>query len=1524
MVAHGRKMPVTYVTCFLSLLLFITLVPLFSQRENILFKHITLADGLSQNSVVDICQDSTGFMWFATRDGLNRFDGYQFKIYRHNPLKTGTISDNYAIFLFEDRHKDLWIGTLDGGLNRFDRDTDIFTAFKNDPLNPRSLSDNSITSMCEDRNGTLWVGTKNGLNRFHREKGEFTRYTHDRTDGDSLTNNEITAICEDRYGLLWVGTGDGLDTFLPDSGRFIHYKPEPSRTDSISHNYITTIYEDRTGTLWVGTAGGGLNRFDRQSWGFKHYVHTPGNPYSLGNNYISDIYEDTSGILWVGTYEGISRFEREQGTFVRYIYDPTDPKSISNNRVNSIYEDRSGVLWFGTDGGGLNCFDRESRYFVHYTHNAGNRNSINQKEVLSIYEDRSRGLWIGTYGGLNRIDRKRRQFKVYTHNTANPFSLSHNRVNAIFEDRAGVLWVGTQEGGLNRFDRKMEKFSRYQHDETDSHSLGDNRVSTIYEDHLGVLWIGTFGGLNRLVKDKNQFISYAFPPDTPDYFKNNTVMTIYEDRQGVLWIGTYGGLHRLHRESGTFTRYTHNPDDLQSLSHNRVLSIHEDRSGVMWIGTYGGLNKFDRKNGRFKHFGVTDGLPNNLILGILEDAGGSLWMSTNKGISRFDPRNETFKNYDEDDGLQSNEFFARSYFQNDRGEMFFGGINGFNAFFPDQIMKNIYEPPVVITDFLLFNQPVPLQREKKDSPLQKVIHATREITLSYRDNVITFEFSALHYANPKKNRYRYKLEGWDKDWLETDSKHRRATYTNLPAGEYTFRVQGSNKDGVWNEEGTSVRVTVLPPPWKTWWAYSLYLLLLAGLVFWFVQSQRRKVINEHAMVQRLTQVDRIKDEFLSNTSHELRTPLNGIIGLAESLIDGVTGELPKETKSHLSLIASSGKRLANLVNDILDFSRLRNNSLELHKNAVDLRALTDVVLTLSRPLIGSKNLELINDINADLEPVNADENRVQQIMHNLVGNAVKFTESGSVKVTARVEKSMIAVQVADTGVGIPRDKLKTIFRSFEQVEGSDTRIFEGTGLGLTVSKQLVELHGGTIRAESWEGKGTTIIFTLPVYKEKPGQKRAKDLAAPAPKTYTPAPVQELALGEQAVTNNGTEDSAQFHVLVVDDDPVNRQVILNHLAMQNYAVTVVPSGSEALKALENDSSFDLVILDIMMPYMSGYEVCRKIRERFPAHELPVIFLTAKNQVTDLIGGFSSGANDFISKPVAKSELLARIHTHLQLLEINRNLEEKVEERTRELKDKNLQITSSIQYARTIQAAILPVHEELIQALPDYFVMFQPKDIVSGDFYWLYAVKDMVFLAVVDCTGHGVPAAFMSMMGSTLLDKVIIEQEIEEPALILKQLNIEVRGMLKQEQTPATTSDGMDVCLCRIHPLQRKLYFCGAKSPLYRIKAADGSAKLELFKGDKILIGGRKEKQDRNFITREVELAAGDMIYLTTDGFIDQSNNKQKKYGSKRFKRLLENISHQDPEIQKQLLMAELIAFQGDEEQRDDITILGIRM
>ncbi len=844
---------------------------LFAQPNPIIFEHISLEQGLSQSVVTCILQDRKGFMWFGTYDGLNKFDGYDFVVYKHDLQNPNSLSDNTIQALFEDSAGMLWIGTREG-LCRFDPRYEKITRYHHDPDNPHSLSHNTVTAICETRDGeatALWVGTQGGgLNRFDHESQRFIRYQRDANNPASLSSNQVRSLhvsYQNNATTLWIATLNGLNRLvLSNESRgensevaFIRYRHDPNNLQSLSDNRVWSIAEEANGILWLATFGGGLNRFDPTTQTFTRYLHNPSNPASLSNNTVRPILiSQRDSTVWIGTSGGLEKFDAQTQHFIHHQHDETNPGSLSNDDVWSLYEDKSGALWIGTYGGGLNKFSPARHKFIHVRHDPVNPKSLGHNMVMAIHEAREgdkTSLWIGTGGGgLYQYDASREAFIPHRHNPANPASLSSNGVAAIYQDHQGALWVGTGVG-LNKMLPGQKRFKRYLRDPANPNSLSENGISAIAETRHGdksFLWIGTgSAGLNRFDPKTERFQRFRHNPADSASLSNDRIYALYVEPTAngssrSLWIGTDDGLNQLVLDEAAlstngaslapvrFLRYQQKFPNPKGLSNNRVFAIYSDPDSInqsLWVGTWGGgLNRLNRATGEFTYFTEKDGLPNNVIYGILGDDDGHLWLSTNNGLSKFNPATGIFRNYDVDDGLQSKEFNQGAYFKSRNGEMFFGGINGFNRFYPRRVRDNPYTPPIVLTAFEKFDRLV---------PLEKAISSSDKITLTYRDSFFSFAFAALDYTNPRKNQYAYKLEGFDEDWIYCGTR-RYASYTNLDGGEYLFRVKGSNHDGVWNEEGASIKIVVTPPFWKTWWFLSLAGLAVLGLAY---GSYRRKL-----------------------------------------------------------------------------------------------------------------------------------------------------------------------------------------------------------------------------------------------------------------------------------------------------------------------------------------------------------------------------------------------------------------------------------------------------------------------------------------------------------------------------------------------------------------------------------------------------------------------------------------------------------------------------------------------------------
>ena len=1219
-------------------------------RKNIEFDHITRDDDLSQNNVYCIAQDYKGFMWFGTEDGLNMYDGYKFKVYKpdpDNPNNPNSISDTFINCIYEDRSHTLWIATGSGGLNRFNRETGTFKHYKSQPGNANSLSGDCVTSIneCALKPGILWLATSGGgLNKFDTKKETFSQYRCIPGDSDSLASDDLYHIYADRSGVLWIGTiGGGLNRFSCRDGQTAHFQNDPHDPHSLSNNDVFTICEDRKGRLWIGTDNG-LNRFDREKNEFIRYFYDSNDKRSLSQDRIRAILEDHNGTLWVGTLGGGLNMvveENDKVSFEHYRSNFSNDNSLNEDNVYSIYEDRFGVLWVGTEGGGVNKVDLQKKPFDYYRANPLNPNSLSANDVWAICESGKKpGItWIGTKGGgLNKFDRQNDTFYHYRHNPADPGSIGSNSVYALCEDREGVLWIGTDGNGLNRMDEKKGTFTHYVSDPNDPDSLSGSDVWSILEDRQGGLWLGTpYNGLNRFNRDTGKFTRFQYNPDIQGSIGSNNIWALYQDRLGVLWVGTDSGLNKFDREKQAFTLYTYQEGNPNSLSNGRVLCICEDHTGVLWIGTLGGgLNKFDRANETFTRYTEKEGLPNNVVDGILEEitAPGSndyyLWLSTNAGVVRFSPHTGKSKSYNKDDGLQGNEFNAGAYYKSKDGKMFFGGTNGLNCFYPWEIKDNPYIPPVMITGLKVLNEDVkPGKKINGRIILTKTISETEEIKLSYDDNVVSFEFAALHYAAPRANRYAYRLEGFENNWNYVDDR-RFVTYTRLTAGNYIFRVKAANNDGLWNEAGTGLKITVITPVWNTVWFYVLSALTILFIGLGIHQARVKGLKNQERKLtqlvlertQEVEKANRRKSDFLARMSHEIRTPMSSIVGFADLVLET---QLTEEQTDFIYAIKQGGDTTLEIINEMLDLSKIEAGLLVLEPIDFEVEVTAFNVCELILPRIGERRIEVLCYIAPGVPTiVRGDARRFQQVLANLMVNAVKFTVKGEVELAIRVEEEedrrvKLLATVRDTGMGIAREKCDFIFEVSRPEGNSDTRIFEGTGLGLPIAKQIAQLMGGDIRVESEPGKGSTFYFTA--WMEKFSEAAAGKLSL--------SPIYKSIAGKR--------------VLIVDDNLRSLKLLEEMVTGFGCQVTAMAGADEAIAtfcaAVEKGAPFNLCILDLQMSAgTNGYDAVKQIRYHSDINdEIPIIAISSSLERRS--GNYTEADFDgFVSKPVRRDTLL----------------------------------------------------------------------------------------------------------------------------------------------------------------------------------------------------------------------------------------------------------------------------------------------
>jgi len=1163
----------------------------YAQREAIEFDRISVEDGLSQGTVYSILQDHKGFMWFGTEDGLNRFDGYSFKVFKFNPYQKGSLSNNRVISLIEDKENNIWIGTIGGGLVKYDHQTETFNTYKHNPDDSQSLSLNRVMALSEDPSGKIWVGTaEEGLNLFDPKTEKFKVYKNFPENPNTIPDNIIRSLYIDSNQTLYVGTNKGFCYYNSNDDNFITIKVYDKNGKHYPVGVVRRFLEDSDGDLWIATDDDGLIKYDREKRAFDIFIHDE-NEKGLASNTIHDLYQDDEGSIWIASYAGLQKFNPKTKQFKTYINNITNPRSISSNLIRTIYEDRTGIVWIGTYNHGINKFDRKHRKFTNYHNQPGDPLSLPSSIIRSIFEDSQGKIWIGTFGeGLVMFDIESEGFTHFTNNALDKNSLVNNYVTSIVQDFDNNIWISTYNG-LSKYNPSKKSFKTFIHNPDDINSLPDNKMRYLYIDKNNTLWIATLAnGLCMYDQEKNVFIKYTSNPENPKAtLSQDRLMTMYEDNYNNFWVGTSGeGLNLFDRRTGTVRQFKNDINDSTSISSNRIYCLYHDNYNRLWIGTDEGLNLFNYDNETFTAYRSYDGLPNDVIYGILEDNNGELWVSTNNGISHFNPNDNDkiqFNNYYKSDGLQNNEFSEGAYLKTKSGLLFFGGISNFNVIDPNNIKDNPFPPEVYITELRIINKNAKFDEQKED-----IINLLNKdfIELDHNRNNLSFYFTALHYSYSKRNKYKYRLEGFESSWVEPIENQRFATYTNLKPGKYKFMVIASNPDGVWNEKGDEFIVNINNPFWKTWWFLVFTFILTVGLII-------------------------------------------GTIFLREA--------------------------------------NLKKNKRELEE--------------------------------------------------------------------------MVSIRTAE------------------------------------IQQQ----------AERLRHANEEIIATSDVLSEQNKQLQEK----------------------------------------------NEEISSQHNELENQR-----------NALAN--------------------LAWELQEK----------------------------NEEIEK---QKDLLA---------------------------SQTKEITDSIMYAKRIQQAVLPMQEQIRDLFSEFFIFNRPKSIVSGDFYWATRVGNNRIVASVDCTGHGVPGGFMSMLGVLMLNEVITQRGILDPEKALNHLRQNIISVLHQTGEYTDTGDGMDLSLCIINDEEKTLNYSGANSCILILQKNDeGEQEVIEIYSDRMPISYHLVM--KSFTNQLIKLKKGSLLYLFSDGIIDQFGGEQgKKFQLSRFKNFIIENKNLPLETQGIALEQQFDKWKGDTYQVDDVLVLGIKV
>ena len=1235
---------------------------LTAQQHNIYqFAHLNFAQGLSHNQVNCVYKDQKGFVWFGTMSGLNRYDGYNVKVFRHKDGDSTSLNDDFIGGIFEGADNKLWIQT-GTGFSIYDPRTEKFNNNTAGYLKALQLPSFGLYNIVKSGNGYWYTYADSGL--YYVAGNKLVAAIKTGIAKTYPNTAAVTDVKADSKGNIWIATLNGILEQADNKGNIIK---RLSVLPPLAVNAYTgyKLFVDNDNELWVYSRGSvpGIFHIQPQNGYIKQYSRKS-LPVALNNDIVTGLVQDNKGLLWIATdHGGVNVIDKKTAhafTLENKAYDNT---SISQNSLNRIYKDDLGIIWLGTYKQGISYYHETIFKFQLYRHKPSDVSSLPYDDINKFVEDKQGNLWIGTNGeGLIYFNRSANTFTQYRHNAADVSSISNDVIVSLCIDHNNKLWVGTYFGGLDCFDGTS--FKHFRHNDADTNSLSDDRVWDIFEDSYKNLWIGTFeNGLDRFDRERNVFVHYR--PGQQGSVHARYVTQMIEDKQQNLWLATAYGIDKLDRQKNEFIHYNNAGN---KLSNDNVICILSDSRGLLWAGTRDRLSVLNPNSNKFNVFRTSDGLPDNAILSILEDDAGNIWVSTPNGISKIEVKEDqsksikiTCKNYDELDGLQGKEFNQKAALKTSKGELVFGGANGFNLFKPADIKTNNSVPAIVFTNLQVFNKNIDAgEKLNKQVITGEAIPETKTITLRYNENIFSLEFAALSYINTLKNKYAYKLEGFNTDWVYTDGSSRKVTYTNLDPGTYTFRVKASNDDGVWNEEGIAVKVIVLPPFWQTPFAYVLYVFAAIAILFF----ARRLTINRAKMrfaleqerkeAQRMHELDMMKIRFFTNVSHEFRTPLSLILAPVEKLIRSAADPLQKQ---QYQLINRNARRLLNLVNQLLDFRKMEVQELKLHATEGDIAKFIKNISYSFTDIAEKKNIRFSYESEVESLQTKFDHDKIERILFNLLSNAFKFTpENGSVAVELNAvqtdAETLLEIKIKDTGIGIPEDKLQKIFERFFQNEVPGSMVNQGSGIGLAITKEFVKLHNGSITVESEEDNGACFTVTIPVRPITAAQTKnsQEELLNPTITTSKQASV----VSNKKATVLIVEDNEDFLFYLKDN--------LN----EHYNIAEAADGKEGWqKALAIHP--DLIVSDISMPVMDGIELCKKIKQDARTKHIPVVLLTALAGEEQQLRGLETGAADYMSKPFNFEILLRRIRNLLSQNEsLKQTFAKQVEVKTTEIK------------------------------------------------------------------------------------------------------------------------------------------------------------------------------------------------------------------------------------------------------------------
>lgn len=1235
---------------FYVMIFFLKIIPLgvLARQQELKLSNISREQGLSNSTVFCIYQDSYGFMWFGTGDGLNRYDGAQMQIYRNDARADHTISDNYLKYIYEDSQRNLWVGTTNG-LNLFDRKLGRFKKYFFSSTRKSGNSKNDISCILEDTENNLWIGTHGaGLAILDKKMGKLRSIGKGYKNKAALNSSHINHLFEDSDRNLWIATNQGIAILNLQKKEFKNLIiPGKHRVD------VRTICEDGMGNKWIATEGDGIFMYSPRSGKFHNYYHQEKQNSSLGSNLVRTLIIDSKGKVWAGCVTGgLNLFDPKTNSFSRYISDRT---------VSALFQDNQGNLWTGTHRGGVYLYAPNAQKF-NIVEKQTSPHLLSNNDVRAFFEDRTGNIWIGTDGGgVSKYNQETRTAMKFRHRTSDPGSLGSDFILDIVEDNNSNIWISSWGGGISLYNRKKNRFTRYKSKPEDNSSISSNYVHKMVPDDRGNFWIGTyFGGLNYLNTASGKFTRVISNKNRPTAMWGNNVISICEDiRKGNLWIGTDdAGLNYFDKSSQNFKHYFVNDS-----SPREIRIIFKDRKNRIWVGAKG-LYLYNRKTDSFQRYNKAPSLNTDFIKGILEDDRGLLWISTLNGLLSLSPENGITRRFNTSDGLQSLEFEANAVLKTRKGEMYFGGINGYNYFHPEKIPINNFIPPVYFTELFVFNKrAVPLA---ENSPLKQDLPFVSKVNLSYKQSTFSVSYAALNYTSPNNNRYAYKLEGFDKDWNFVGNAT-KASYTNLDPGEYILSVKAANNDGLWSRKIASLAITITPPFWQRLWFQLIAGALIISIVY-YVLSLRRKLELEKLEEKKKDELHQMQLEFFTNISHEFRTPLALIMGRLERLVkeNHNRGLLP-----HIRSLFKNSAYLLNLLNELMDFRKVESGVLQLNVTKGNLSSFLDELTEEFMVLAQEKNIQLSIKKHHEVSEAWFDRQVMEKIITNLIHNSIKYTSPGGKIVVEILKRSSaklkfenqlfirsgyepiedVAIRVLDSGVGITRDSLKFLFERYYRI--TDAHL--GSGVGLAFVKSLTLLHKGDIYVSSEKNQGTEIVISIPCTQEDYSVTERKTKQIKAGHVHLESIVVEPEIGvfdqlQSAEINEEINSTApKRHILVVEDNQEMRRMLKESLSPY-FTVSEASNGIEGHKKVKEEFP-ELIISDVMMEGMDGIEFCKIVREDVETSHTPFIMLTAKSSLDSQISGIETGADFYFPKPVSVQLLLLTIqnifHQRLKL-------------------------------------------------------------------------------------------------------------------------------------------------------------------------------------------------------------------------------------------------------------------------------------